>query len=134
MCQPKVDQHSSLRRRLIFMGILNAIFAPFIVLYLLMYSFFRYFEVCLSLPSSRTRLLRRPPFQEYHKNPSNIGGRAYTPYAQWKFREFNELPHLFKRRLNESYETASMYIGQFPNEKVTLIARYVLPPSIPRHC
>jgi hypothetical protein len=27
------------------MGILNAIFAPFIILYLLMYSFFRYFEV-----------------------------------------------------------------------------------------
>jgi Autophagy protein ATG9 len=27
------------------MGILNAIFAPFIVLYFLMYSFFRYFEV-----------------------------------------------------------------------------------------
>ncbi|RPD66515.1 APG9-domain-containing protein [Lentinus tigrinus ALCF2SS1-7] len=95
-----------LRRRLIFMGILNAIFAPFIVLYLIMYSFFRYFE-------------------EYHKNPSNIGGRGYTPYAQWKFREFNELPHLFKRRLNESHETASMYIGQFPNEKVTIIARFV---------
>ena len=37
-----------LRRRFIFMGILNAIFAPFIVVYLLMYSFFRYFEVCLS--------------------------------------------------------------------------------------
>jgi len=34
-----------LRRRFIFMGVLNAIFAPFIVLYLLMYSFFRYFEV-----------------------------------------------------------------------------------------
>lgn len=62
--------------------------------------------------------------QEYHNNPSHIGGRGYTPYAQWKFREFNELPHLFKRRLNESYETASMYIGQFPNEKITLLARY----------
>ena len=37
--------HFSLRRRFIFMGILNAIFAPFIVLYLLMYSFFRYFDV-----------------------------------------------------------------------------------------
>ena len=37
-----------LRRRFIFMGILNAIFAPFIVVYLLMYSFFRYFEVRLS--------------------------------------------------------------------------------------
>ncbi|KAL4244893.1 Autophagy-related protein 9 [Abortiporus biennis] len=95
-----------LKRRLIFMGILNAIFAPFIVLYLMMYSFFRYFE-------------------EYHKNPSNMSGRRYTPFAQWKFREFNELPHLFTRRLNESYPMASMYIGQFPNEKLTLIVRFV---------
>lgn len=34
-----------LRRRFVFMGILNAIFAPLIVSYFLMYSFFRYFEV-----------------------------------------------------------------------------------------
>ncbi|KII89178.1 hypothetical protein PLICRDRAFT_53644 [Plicaturopsis crispa FD-325 SS-3] len=95
-----------LRRRFIFMGILNAIFAPFIVPYLLMYSFFRYFE-------------------EYHKNPSSIGGRRYTPFAQWKFREFNELPHIFARRLDESYPTASMYIGQFPNEKMALIMRFI---------
>lgn len=27
------------------MGLINAVFAPFIVCYLLMYSFFRYFEV-----------------------------------------------------------------------------------------
>lgn len=39
-----------LKRRFIFMGILNAMFAPFIVLYLLMYSFFRYFEVRRPLP------------------------------------------------------------------------------------
>ena len=31
--------------------------------------------------------------QEYHKDPSTIGGRQYTLYAQWKFREFNELWH-----------------------------------------
>jgi hypothetical protein len=34
-----------LRNRFMFMGVLNAIFSPFIVLYLVMYSFFRYFEV-----------------------------------------------------------------------------------------
>ncbi|KAG7098403.1 hypothetical protein E1B28_000362 [Marasmius oreades] len=95
-----------LKRRFAFMGILNAIFAPFIVLYILMYSFFRYFE-------------------EYHKNPSNFGGRRYTSYAQWKFREFNELPHLFVRRLHESYPLADTYIGQFPNENATLIMRFV---------
>lgn len=42
----------SLRRRFIFMGILNAIFAPFIVLYMIMYSFFRYFDVRIPKRSS----------------------------------------------------------------------------------
>ena len=41
--------------------------------------------------------------------------------ATGKFREFNELPHNFTRRLNESYPIANMYIDQFPNEKMTLI-------------
>ncbi|KAH9001006.1 APG9-domain-containing protein [Lactarius akahatsu] len=95
-----------LRRRLIFMGILNAIFAPFIVVYLLMYSFFRYFE-------------------ESYKNPSAISGRAYTPFAHWKFREFNELPHLFERRLKESYPIANMYMGQFPNEKLAICMKFL---------
>jgi len=64
--------------------------------------------------------------QEYHNNPSSIGGRAYTPFARWKFREFNELPHLFTRRLDESYPIANMYIGQYPNEKVAIVMRSVL--------
>lgn len=34
-----------LRRRLVLLGWLNAVFAPFIILYVLLYSFFRYFEV-----------------------------------------------------------------------------------------
>ncbi|KAF6764044.1 putative transmembrane protein [Ephemerocybe angulata] len=95
-----------LRRRFIFMGILNAAFAPFIVMYFTIYSFFRYFE-------------------QYHKDPSSIGGRRYTLYAQWKFREFNELPHIFTRRLDESYPIASMYINQFPNGRLTILMRFV---------
>lgn len=38
------------------MGILNAIFAPLIVLYLLMYSFFRYFEVCCAFHATSLAL------------------------------------------------------------------------------
>lgn len=37
--------YTSLRRRFIFMGIINAIAVPFIVPYILIHSFFRYFEV-----------------------------------------------------------------------------------------
>ncbi|KAF8559694.1 putative transmembrane protein [Imleria badia] len=95
-----------LRRRFVFMGILNAIFAPFIVLYMIMYSFFRYFD-------------------EYRNNPSSIGSRRYTPFGQWKFREFNELSHIFTRRLDESYRWANIYICQFPNEKIAIIMRFV---------
>jgi autophagy-related protein 9 len=61
--------------------------------------------------------------QEYHKNPSSIGSRQYTPYARWKFREFNELLHLFERRLDESYEPAKEYIDQFPKAITALIMR-----------
>ncbi|KAG2212756.1 hypothetical protein INT46_010716 [Mucor plumbeus] len=97
---------AGLKRRFIFMGLLNLIFAPFIFCYLLLHFFFRYFE-------------------EYHKNPGEIGSRLYTPFAKWKFREFNELPHLFKNRISQSYEHANLYINQFPKEKTVLMARFI---------
>jgi len=96
--------HHSLKRRFIFMALLNALFAPFIVIAVLVYSFFRYFEV-------------------YHQDPKQIGGRQYTRLARWKFREFNELPHLFTRRCHASYPFAHKYIDQFPKERTAIVAR-----------
>lgn len=95
-----------LRRRFIFMGFINMIFAPFIVGYLLLYYFFRYFE-------------------EYHKNPGALGSRQFTRFATWKFRDFNELPHLFEHRLSNAYTAAIKYVDQFPKEKTTIITRFV---------
>ncbi|OZJ04471.1 hypothetical protein BZG36_02682 [Bifiguratus adelaidae] len=95
-----------LRRRFVAMGLLNAVCAPFVLVYLVITYFLRYFE-------------------EYHKNPSSIGSRSYTLFAQWKLREFNELPHLFKRRLHATYDDGMAYLDQFPKEKTTMIARFV---------
>ncbi|KAG0220235.1 autophagy protein atg9 [Mortierella sp. NVP41] len=95
-----------LRRRFQFMGLATLLFAPFISIYLTLYFFFRYFE-------------------EYHKNPGSIGTRQYTPVAKWKFKEFNELPHLFEARVNASYPLAMKYINQFPKEKTILLCRFV---------
>ncbi|QRV99780.1 autophagy protein APG9 [Ceratobasidium sp. AG-Ba] len=97
---------AEMRRRMVFFGLVNAIFAPLIVAYLVMHSFFRYFE-------------------EYHKNPSSLSTRQYTPFARWTFREYNELPHIFARRLDNSYPAAIEYIDQFPKEHVTIVARFV---------
>ncbi|CAL5874443.1 uncharacterized protein PFLUO_LOCUS8739 [Penicillium psychrofluorescens] len=95
-----------LRRRFIFAGIMNIFMAPFIVIYFMMHYFFRYFN-------------------EFKKNPAEIGSRQYTPLAEWKFREFNELWHLFERRINMSYPFASRYVDQFPKDKTVQVARFV---------
>ena len=95
-----------LRRRFLFAGFMNVLCAPFIILYFMMLYFFRYFN-------------------EYQRNPSQIGSRQYTPLAEWKFREFNELWHLFRRRTNMSYPFASRYVDQFPKDKTVQLSRFV---------
>jgi autophagy-related protein 9 len=95
-----------LRRRFKFAGTLNIFAAPFLVTYFLVHYFFSYFT-------------------EFQRNPSQIGSRQYNPLAEWKFREFNELWHLFQRRINMSYPFASRYIDQFPKDKTVQISRFV---------
>lgn len=96
----------ALRRRFVIAGMMNIFVAPFIVVYFTMHYFFRYFN-------------------EFKKNPGQIGSRQYTPMAEWKFREFNELWHLFERRANMSYPFATRYIDQFPKDKTIQAARFV---------
>ncbi|TPX67487.1 hypothetical protein SpCBS45565_g03676 [Spizellomyces sp. 'palustris'] len=97
---------NELKQRFAMMGLVNLICAPFIFFFFIMHFFFRY-------------------AQEFHKNPSSLGSRQYSPFARWKFREFNELPHLFERRLNRSYRMATKYMNQFPNQKITILARFI---------
>jgi autophagy-related protein 9 len=99
-------------------GFMNLVFAPFIVIYLLLLHFFRYFEVLphLNYPANG---------KEYHSVPGALGSRQYTPLAQWKFREFNELYHIFKKRMDFSSKFASKYIDQFPKETTAQLFRYV---------
>ena len=94
------------RSRFLFAGFISLVCAPFAVLYYMLFYFFRYFT-------------------EYQRNPSQIGSRQYTPFALWKFREFNELQHLFERRINMSYPFASRYIDQFPKDKTIQISGFI---------
>ncbi|WPK27753.1 hypothetical protein PUMCH_005153 [Australozyma saopauloensis] len=77
-------------------AIINLLLCPFIVIYFVLLYFFRYFN-------------------EYKSNPSSILAlRQYTPWAEWKLREFNELSHFFIKRLHLSVGPANTYINQFP--------------------
>ncbi|KAJ2765509.1 autophagy protein atg9, partial [Coemansia nantahalensis] len=95
-----------LRRRFRFMAVINMLFAPFIVVFLVLYSFFRYFE-------------------ELYHEPGALMSRAFTPYAQCKFRNFNEVPHSFRRRLDAAHAKATLYLAQFRNDALIAGARFV---------
>ncbi|ORY67092.1 autophagy protein Apg9 [Pseudomassariella vexata] len=95
-----------LRTRFAFAATMNLILAPFVAAFLMIDFIFTYFH-------------------EFKTNTASAGTRQYTPLAEWKFREFNELPHLFKERLNMSYPYAKHYIDQFPKMKTELAAQTV---------
>ncbi|KAJ2222228.1 autophagy protein atg9 [Coemansia sp. RSA 485] len=95
-----------LRRRFQFMAAINMMFAPFIVVFLVLYTFLRYFD-------------------ELYHEPGTIMSRAFTPYAKYKFRNFNEVPHSFHRRLSSAHPKATLYLSQFRNDALITVARFV---------
>ncbi|KAH7157229.1 autophagy protein Apg9-domain-containing protein [Dactylonectria macrodidyma] len=95
-----------LKQRLYFAGILNLIFAPVVLAYVVIVYFFTYYN-------------------EYQKDPKLAAARKYTSLAEWKFREFNELRHIFYERLHMSVPFATRYIDQFPKRMTEDIARSV---------
>eukprot|EP00003_Mantamonas_plastica_P018925 TRINITY_DN308_c0_g1_i1.p1 TRINITY_DN308_c0_g1~~TRINITY_DN308_c0_g1_i1.p1 ORF type:complete len:434 (-),score=110.88 TRINITY_DN308_c0_g1_i1:47-1348(-) len=90
----------ALQRSFRIWGVINLILSPFILVFLVIYFFFRY-------------------TQEFYRNPKKLGMREWTLFSKWKFREFNELPHVFERRLQASYQPAEKYQPHFLLDLVT---------------
>jgi autophagy-related protein 9 len=95
-----------LRRRLRFAALVSIIFAPWNILRFSIVYFFRYYT-------------------EFTRNPARVSLRAFTPFAEWKIREFNELDHLFQRRIRQAYPFAVDYLKQFPKDKTDQLCRFV---------
>ncbi|KAH9827549.1 hypothetical protein Tdes44962_MAKER02807 [Teratosphaeria destructans] len=64
-------------------------------------------------------------YTEFTRNPSKASARAFTPHAEWKIRQFNELDHLFQRRLRQAMPFANDYLKQFPKDKTDQLCRFV---------
>jgi autophagy-related protein 9 len=69
----------SLARRCKWFGLANLVAMPFVLPLLCVYFLFKHAE------EAQTK-------KEY------LGPRKWSPWALWKFREFNELPHILDRR------------------------------------
>ena len=86
---------SELRKRFQLLAIINFVLAPFLLVFILIYYLFRYGE-------------------ELYRNPKSVANRQYSTWSNWKLREFNELEHLFEKRLAASYDKAHKYLESFP--------------------
>ncbi|KAL3162518.1 hypothetical protein ABBQ32_010175 [Trebouxia sp. C0010 RCD-2024] len=96
----------ALQRRFRRMAICNLLVSPFLMLFLLIYFFMRNAE-------------------KFYHHPSSIGARRWSGLAYWRMREFNELPHYIRHRLDSSHKAAEKYLQQFPSPGLTHLANFV---------
>lgn len=98
--------NEKLKKRFMVAGFINLILSPFILIYIIISFIFSNID-------------------ELYINRNLLGPRRYTRFALWKFREYNELPHFFKRRINKSIRYANEYITQFPAPLYEIFAKFI---------
>ncbi len=97
---------SQVKNRLSRVAILNLIFMPIVLLFMLLYMILQYGE-------------------QFYNNPNLLVNRQWTIKALWKFRYYNELPHLFHERMNKASASTKDYIKQFPSSIMVTIAKFI---------
>lgn len=85
----------------------HLVLSPFIFVYLLIVRFF-FGEVA-----------------HLYYNPKEAGSRQWTHLAEWTFKEYNELPHVFRERLALSKGPADTYVAQFPSTVASVVGKFI---------
>eukprot|EP00007_Cunea_sp_BSH-02190019_P005961 CAMPEP_0174245418 /NCGR_PEP_ID=MMETSP0417-20130205/38852_1 /TAXON_ID=242541 /ORGANISM="Mayorella sp, Strain BSH-02190019" /LENGTH=650 /DNA_ID=CAMNT_0015325195 /DNA_START=146 /DNA_END=2095 /DNA_ORIENTATION=+ len=96
---------AQLRRRMRVMGAVTLLFSPFVLAYLGVFYLFQYGE-------------------QMRSTPSWLGARTWSPFARWRFREFNEVDYELTRRLNLARKPATRYVNHFGSPLVGVVARF----------
>ena len=95
---------AALQKRFLVAGVMNFFMIPFVLLFMIVHFFLKY-------------------TQEWHTRRNYLGPRQWSPLALWRFREFNELPHIFDERIASSYPIAQRYQNIFPSSALSMVAR-----------
>lgn len=101
-----IERPDALRTHFQRAAIINFILSPFVLIFMMIFFFLKNAE-------------------ELHSRRSVMGPRQWTPLAEWRFREFNELPHVYRSRINLSHSPALLYIAQFPASLASIAAKLV---------
>lgn len=102
----KKEYTERLRKSFIIGSVLGAIFAPFAISAVSVYLVYRYVS-------------------EYHKDPEALGLYCFTPLARWKLRDFNELDHVYMKRINGAHSKIKEYLSQFVNKELEIVMKFI---------
>lgn len=97
---------SELRKRFQLLAVINFLLAPFLLVFIGVYFLFRYGE-------------------ELYRKPTSVTDRQYSTWSHWTLREFNELEHIFEKRLAASHDKAMKYIESFPAPRYTAAVKFI---------
>mmetsp|Transcript_20142 Transcript_20142/g.47629 ORF Transcript_20142/g.47629 Transcript_20142/m.47629 type:complete len:786 (+) Transcript_20142:72-2429(+) len=86
-----LERPEVLAGRLRFLGVLNVLLVPPVLIFVAIYFFMRH--------AQEFRSQRASPFR-----------RQWSDYAQWTFREYNELPHQIEARMSAGHAAAEAYV------------------------
>jgi autophagy-related protein 9 len=99
--------YKEIEKKILSVIIVNFIFMPFIINYMLLYNIFNYGE-------------------KLYTNPSYLFNRIWTRLAKWKFRNYNELYHEFRERITKSYKPCNEYSNIFHNKILETVSNFLL--------
>jgi autophagy-related protein 9 len=64
-------------------------------------------------------------FQRFYSNREHLSERGWTSLSLWQFRDFNELPHTFDRRMKLAYVPAELYVSGHHNRYHSIIGKVI---------
>ena len=100
------DRASDLKKRILYLGIVNLLALPLIFIFQAMWTFFNYLAV-----------IRR--------EPGLLGMRKWSLYSTFYLRHYNELNHQFKERLSRAVKPANRYMESFLSYPLIECAKFL---------
>ena len=99
--------YKEIEKKILSVIVVNFLFMPFIINYMMLYNIFNYGE-------------------KLYTNPGYLFNRSWTRLARWKFRNYNELDHEFKERLLKSDRICNEYSNLFNNKILETVSNFLL--------
>jgi autophagy-related protein 9 len=104
---PISTKKNEIYHRIRYVSVINFVFMPFILVFILFYNIFNYGE-------------------EFYNKPTLLTTRVFTKKALWKFKYYNELPHDYESRITKIIEPSNKYIKQFKQNYFNSISRLII--------